>query len=325
MPNSNVLFELGFAASCLGFEPLVGVVNEAYGKIEGQVFDIKRRSSLRYSVSEDADSATIAKQKKRLSAQLEDVFRATLETVVAPRMAGARRDREQEFKSLQSEFARRVKEGRFHDYRGLPATLLTIQTSAVNELEYDDLQEQVRAAGRNVRPSEEAIYWSERLQTTELGTNGVLLHADGGVYESFKGAYQCGIVPHARVHPGEPVPCFLPATPLQVKIVSHAFEQFQLLGTLDLPLPWLVGVSLVGAEGFSLVTDSEKSPKTIDVDELHFGPCTITSSSQVADRVATAHRLRDLLNRLCRRVGWEGSECFTSDGVWIRRFLGGPA
>ena len=56
MPNANVLFELGFAAGILGFEPLIGVINEAYGKKEGQVFDIKRRSSLSYSVQENAIS-----------------------------------------------------------------------------------------------------------------------------------------------------------------------------------------------------------------------------------------------------------------------------
>ena len=158
MPNSNVLFELGFAARCLGFDALVGVVNEAYGNIEGQVFDIKRRSSLSYCVQEDADSPTVAKQQERLGRQLEEVFRVTLETVVAPRMAQAGRDRDQEFKSLQSDFAGRVRQGRFHDYSGLPAALLTIQTSAAKKLGYDDLYEQVRPARRNVRSSEEAIY-----------------------------------------------------------------------------------------------------------------------------------------------------------------------
>ena len=36
MLNSNVLFELGFAASCLGFDSLIGVINEAYGSIRGK-------------------------------------------------------------------------------------------------------------------------------------------------------------------------------------------------------------------------------------------------------------------------------------------------
>jgi hypothetical protein len=248
----------------------------------------------------------------------------TLETVVAPRMAQAARDRGQEFKNLQSDFADRVKQRTFHDYRWLPATLLTVQSSVADDLEYDGLYEQVQAAGRNARPSEEAIHWSDGLQTAELATNGVLLHAYGGVYESFKRAYQSRMILHAREHPEGPVPFFLPSVPLQKNIVSHAFEQCQLLTALRLPLPWFVGVSVVGARGFSLITESEQSPKTIDADELHFGPVRITPSDQVADRVATGGCLHDLLNRLCRHVGWDCSECFTEPGRrgrWNRRFL----
>ncbi len=322
MPNSNVLFELGFAAICLGFDSLIGVVNEAYGKIEGLIFDIKRRSSLSYSVPEDADSSTIAKQQERLSRQLEEVFRITLETIVKPKMAEADRDHEQEFKNLQSDFAGRVKQGKFHDYRKLPATLLTIQTSVLNKLEYDDLFEQVRRASRNARPSEDAVYWSDEGQIAELGTNGVLLHAYGGVYESFKSACHLGTIPYAYFHSGEPIPQFLPAIPLQMKIVYYAFAQCQLLTTLKLPLPWFVGVSLVGANGFKLITDSYESPKAIDQDEIHFPPFVIESLDQMADHRSVAGCLRETLNRLCRKVGWERSDCFTSQGVWNQRFFG---
>ena len=312
MPNSNVLFELGFAANCLGFDSLIGVVNKAYGGIEGQVFDIKRRSSLSYSLPEGADSQTIAKERERLSRRLEGVFRATIETVIAPRMAEAGQDREQEFRNLQSSFADIVKQGKFHGFNKLPATLLTIRTNVVRELEYDDLYRQVRKAGKNVSHSEDVMYWNDDWndwrQTAALECNGILRHAYGGVYESFKQAWESGNMFAARANPGEPVPPLLAATPLQMKIVSHAFDQCQLLATLQLPFPWLVGVSIVGANGFHLTTDSENSPKSIDTDELHFGPCKITSLEQIADRSDIAGCLRDLLNRLCRKVGWERSE-----------------
>lgn len=322
MPNSNVLFELGFAAGRLGFAPLIGVVNEAFGSIEGQVFDIKRRASLTYSLPRDADPSTVAKAQDRLSRQLEEVFRTTLETVVAPRMASAKESREQEFKKRQSDFAARVVQGQFHGYAMLPTTLLTIRTSVDNELEYDDLYEKVVASGRNVRPSEESMNWSGDFQTAELGTDGVLLHAYGGVYESFKRACQSGIVPFARLHPEEPAPRLLNTNALQVNIVSDAREHLQLLNALEMPLPWLVGFSIVGAKGFNLSTDSETSPRAIDTDELHFGPCAIDSFDQVMDHTSTAGHLRGLLDRLCRRVGWDRSYCFTSSGVWNRRIIG---
>ena len=49
------------------------------------------------------------------------------------------------------------------------------------------------------------------------------------------------------------------------------------------------------------------------------------SLEQMGDRVAVAQFLRELLNRLCRRVGLERSYCFTLGGVWNQRFLGSHA
>jgi hypothetical protein len=320
MPNSNVLFELGFAAGSLGFESLIGVVNEAYGSIDGQVFDIKRRSSLTYSVAEDADSTTMAKEQERLSRAIEKVFLDTLKTVVIPRVIQATREHEQEFLSLQSSFADRVTRGDFHGFDMLPATLLTVKTGVVNVPEYGDLYRQVCEAGKNARPGEDVMYWNDTGNDhlpalVELETSGLLRHAYGGVYDSFKQAFQFSLTPFARVHRGEPPPRLLPSIPLQVRTVSHLFDQFQLLAKLQLPFPWLVGLSLVGASGFHLITDSQESPNAVAKDQLHFGPCTIASLDQVTDKIATAGCLRDLLNRLCRHVGWESSECFTSEGV----------
>jgi hypothetical protein len=85
MSNANVLFELGYAAKCLGFEVLVGVMNEAFGNIEGQVFDIKRRASLAYYVAEEDNAESRKQATQRLSQQIEAVFRTTLDTVVLQR------------------------------------------------------------------------------------------------------------------------------------------------------------------------------------------------------------------------------------------------
>ena len=158
--------------------------------------------------------------------------------------------------------------------------------------------------------------WSDGCQRVELGTNGVLLHAYGGVYESFKRACRSGTVQFARLHPDEPVPRFLHSIAVQRKIVSHIFDHLQLLNTLQVPLPWLVGLSIVAAKGFYLGTDSATSPRTIDADELHFGPYTIKSFDQVVDHASTAGCFRGLLDRLCRSVGWDRSYCFTSSGEW---------
>jgi hypothetical protein len=53
-PNSNVVFELGYAARHLGFPSLVAVMNTAFGVPEGQIFDIKRRACIRYRCAKDS-------------------------------------------------------------------------------------------------------------------------------------------------------------------------------------------------------------------------------------------------------------------------------
>jgi hypothetical protein len=85
LPNPNVVFELGYAAKSHGFDVLIGVMNEAFGTVDGQVFDIKRRASLLYKASV-TDSAEFRKaQRDELSRALEGVFRATIDAVVSVR------------------------------------------------------------------------------------------------------------------------------------------------------------------------------------------------------------------------------------------------
>jgi hypothetical protein len=257
-------------------------------------------------------------------------------------------NRDEWFKRLESEFATRVREGNFHGFDTLPATLLTVQTSLANPLEYDDLYGCVLATGRQLRPGADAVNWTDGFQTVELATSGALLHAYGGDYEAFKASYPNTLSgrekarrraeaeresepelwsatyrnSHPRYHSNAgPAPQLLNATDLQMNLVSHAFDQCRLLAELKLPFPWLIGASLVGANGFCLLLGSNESPRTIETDELDLGHCTIQSFEQATDRIALAGLLRSLLNRLCRTVGWERSDCFTSQGILNQRFL----
>ncbi len=120
IPNPNVVFELGYAARQLGFEAMVGVVNEAYGKVEGQVFDIKRRASLRYSAAETDSKPVRTKVSDQLSRALEKIFRATIETVILPRRLEADASASKHEAKSQSDFATRVLSGSFHGFNALP-------------------------------------------------------------------------------------------------------------------------------------------------------------------------------------------------------------
>jgi hypothetical protein len=84
-PNPNVVFELGYAARHLGFQAMIGVLNEAFGDYDGQIFDIKARGCLKYTAKEGGTEAARGRARDRLREKLEGVFRLTIEKVVIPR------------------------------------------------------------------------------------------------------------------------------------------------------------------------------------------------------------------------------------------------
>ena len=127
MPNANVLFDLGFAAKCHGFDALVGVVNEAFGAMKGQVFDIKRRASLTYNLPEHADADSRKRERDRLSQDVESVLRTTLDAVVSGRHHLMTENANAELARLRHECAQKLLQGTFHDFRYRPATLVSVR------------------------------------------------------------------------------------------------------------------------------------------------------------------------------------------------------
>ncbi|MDX2172997.1 MAG: hypothetical protein SFY56_07755 [Bacteroidota bacterium] len=64
-PNPNVLIELGYAASLIGWDNVICVFNTAYGKVEDLPFDLKFRRPIQYfynETSESKDSESLVKQ-----------------------------------------------------------------------------------------------------------------------------------------------------------------------------------------------------------------------------------------------------------------------
>lgn len=75
-PNPNVLIELGYALKSLGYERVILVFNEAYGKIANLPFDLKMRRLIVYSMPEvKEDRAT---ERKKLQNELELAIRSSL-------------------------------------------------------------------------------------------------------------------------------------------------------------------------------------------------------------------------------------------------------
>ena len=68
--NPNVLTELGYALSQLGFERVIMVCNSAFGRLESLPFDIRGRRVIPYDCPEDAEDEERTKSRKSLTRQL---------------------------------------------------------------------------------------------------------------------------------------------------------------------------------------------------------------------------------------------------------------
>ncbi len=73
-PNPNVLLELGFAASTIGWENILCVINTAYGKPSELPFDIKFRKPLEYCLAESYNTEQEDLEREKLTSE----FKATI-------------------------------------------------------------------------------------------------------------------------------------------------------------------------------------------------------------------------------------------------------
>lgn len=70
-PNSNVLFELGYALSILGSEKVMCLFNSDYGKVENLPFDIRNLRVLPYSITKNGKEA----EQKRITGSISHMLR----------------------------------------------------------------------------------------------------------------------------------------------------------------------------------------------------------------------------------------------------------
>lgn len=75
-PNPNVLFELGFASSILGWDRIIMIQNVAFGGIESLPFDLRGRRILQYNYNESTSNTS--EEKKKVVTQLVSTLKAAL-------------------------------------------------------------------------------------------------------------------------------------------------------------------------------------------------------------------------------------------------------
>lgn len=100
-PNPNVLVELGYAISKLGWGSIILVMNEQYGGVEYLPFDLRGRKVLTYSISSESDSK--AAEKNKISSILRNGISEILKELI-DREAGESKsvvDAKQQTQNLQ--------------------------------------------------------------------------------------------------------------------------------------------------------------------------------------------------------------------------------
>ncbi|MBS1707998.1 MAG: hypothetical protein JSS65_04670 [Armatimonadetes bacterium] len=74
-PNPNVAYELGYAVARLGWDRIILVVNEFYGRVESLPFDLEKRRAMPYTAQEGQDDRSEAKASlvNRLTTGIEAI------------------------------------------------------------------------------------------------------------------------------------------------------------------------------------------------------------------------------------------------------------
>jgi hypothetical protein len=315
LPNTNVVIELGFAARHLGFGALIGVMNEAFGKVEGQVFDIKRRDCLKYTLSDGATREQRNKARQALSKRFEEVIRITIEQVVIPRRTDAEANKNETAEAIQREFAAKVASLQFEKFHLLPAVLTSVQFPPELKPNYPAVVDEVRAhLSENLSVRSDSIVWFSNDSVTKLSLGGQLLHVYGGDYIKTQFSLKFNRSPERAYSEEENRRLF--DLDLQRSIVHHVYSHCQFLQRLGIKPPWLIGISLVGVQGFRLVPMNPNAASDPCEGDFNLPLVKVTAVKHVKDIQATASFLKHSLDHLCRHFGWDSSFHFTHGGFW---------
>ena len=76
-PNPNVLIELGYAAKTIGWNNIICVFNNEYGKVENLPFDLRFRRPLTYRVNETSNKAV---ERKKLTKTLKTAIHSIIQS-----------------------------------------------------------------------------------------------------------------------------------------------------------------------------------------------------------------------------------------------------
>ncbi|OHB83656.1 MAG: hypothetical protein A2V98_25035 [Planctomycetes bacterium RBG_16_64_12] len=326
--NPNVLFELGYGVDAKGFDRILGVMNVAYGEPERQMFDVKRRWAITYSLRENSDKPEMQAARSRLSKEIENALLTILEKAVSPEKGEKAWER---FQRIRSEFESSVREGSFHGLSHRSGAIaITLVPDIAQTFDHSRLQgcpvlppggmadrSQPRGKSRvsifeTADPSD-ARGLQIRCGVAEITLEGVILAADTFCLDP-------------RMHSSQE------SAQLGTIIPSHAFEREIIesvvrygaaLRSLEASLPWRLGVSLLRVRGYRMYAGISAFirglPREIDhADDLVADPILIRNPEDVSDEQAVGRLLKDAFDYVWRECGFENSMNYDAEGNWRR-------
>ncbi len=318
LPNSNVVFELGYAAKAIGFDSIVAVVNEHYGKMTEQVFDIKRRYAIPYSAEGKNDKA-----KDKLSKTLEKVFRLAINRCVVPKHKEKEKDRLVDMKIIQRETCKSISAigpNEFHGFRSFPATVVTLLGSSPTPDDRDPFAI-IKRFGHRPRMHHDSIVWNEQeLQVFEFKNGQRLTQANGNDYLMFK---QYAWPTQCELDSSLPkkTPDRISSISLQVNLVKNVHNLVKYMEEFGVGFPVMLGVSLVGIKGFRLIVGEHDLSDEFGSSDVHLDPLLIDEKAAQELLHDFANRMVPVVNQLCRQVGMLRSNCVGQNDIWTQRFF----
>ncbi|MCO8124753.1 hypothetical protein NHH03_23650 [Stieleria sp. TO1_6] len=318
LPNANVIFELGYAAKTLTFKALIGVVNEAWGELESQVFDIKRRKALGYTAAEGISNREIKIVTEKLSKDLEGIIRYAIQEVVIPKRSGEIDDNDREVQAQRTEITTRVLNGEFHDVSTIPAIVTSVFFQAHPHIDYEKVGKAVRdqfRANPDVHP--DAYVWEDDGCVCEFSLSGFFHRV------CTKDSRSLRVRRASLEQAGDPLfGNHLFAQPVHRNIVTGVVSSARFLTNLGIKLPWWVTISIVGAKGYDMFDDANNvSKKSFADDIVHLVPQRVTLIEQVEDGMKAGTTLKRSLQHLTRTLGWEFNWYYTENGQFLLRIM----
>lgn len=309
--NPNVLFELGYAFHAMGPERILCVMNEKYGPVAEQIFDLAhRRFPLAYTFPHESMSRKDAKASlsKKLGRAIRDFLRLgrRAEAQEGDRIAQIRRDLEM-----------RVRTGNFHGLvRRTGAITISVIPAATTRIGYEELASQSlpppRRNGWNLRNRGNSIislgdHKDELCSIAEMRIDGVILAADTWVLDP-------------AFHPQkDPI---VPSSATESVIIGSTMRYLDLLQKLNAPLPWAICISLLEIKNYwFLASNTEVSPRAFPDTDILVEPIVVKTIDRPFDLQNVASLLKPALDFIWREFGFPDCLHYTESGIYNARWL----